>query len=106
MPFSGPDHPQHIWFRWFPVEKNVDPAALAQAQTTLLLVQGMGCPVCAMRVYDSLLRLEGVLTVEVALAPGLARVRYDPAQVSPDVFPAAVAAASDDAHHYSARILA
>lgn len=106
MPLSLPDHPQHTCSCPDPVEKTADPATLARAATTFLLVQGMGCPVCAMRVHHSLLRLDGVLAVEVALAPGLARVRYDPALVSPDVLPEAVGAASEGRHRYSARLLA
>jgi copper chaperone CopZ len=66
----------------------------------------MECPVCAARVYNSLLRLEGVLAVDVALDSGLVRVSYDPEQVKEEAFPPAVAAASHDGRHrYSACIL-
>jgi copper chaperone len=106
MNIYAPDHPEHTCGPVTPVDKAVDPETLVQAETAFLLIQGMGCPVCAMRVHNGLLRLDGVLAVEVALTPGLARVRYDPAQVTPEAFPEAVAEAGNDSpHHYSAHIL-
>ena len=101
------DHPEHSNCHVDPVEKTVSPASLRAADRAFLLVWGMGCPSCAMRVRNSLLRLDGVLAVDVDLERGLARVMYDAAQVTPEALPPAVAAAGHDGQHrYAAQILA
>jgi len=89
-----------------PLEKLVPAQALETAAQVFLLVWGMGCPNCAMRVRNSLLQLDGVLAVDISLERGLARVRYDASQVGPDLFPDAVAKAGDgQRHRYAAQIL-
>lgn len=88
------------------IEKTVDPSEMDRAQPVFLSITGMGCPTCAKRVHNGLLQLEGVMAVDVTLESGLARVLYDPVQVTPDALPAAVSAAGNDGrHHYSARVL-
>lgn len=90
-----------------PVEKVVSPEVLQAAEHTFLLIWGMGCPNCAMRVRNSLLSLDGVLAVDVNLERGLARVFYDRERTTPDAFPEAVAAAGNDGRHrYAAQVLA
>ena len=90
-----------------PVAKPIDPIRLSEAAISYLLVSGMGCPACAMRVYNALLQREGVLAVDVALTQGVAKVYYDNKVVTPDDMPAAVAAADQDGrHHYVAHVLA
>jgi copper chaperone CopZ len=88
-----------------PVNKPVTPQQLAMSTPTTLLVQGMGCPTCAMRVRNALLDMDGVLAVDIALERGLAFVRYDPAQLLPEALPDAVSAANDGRHCYTARVL-
>jgi copper chaperone CopZ len=89
-----------------PVEKQVDPAALASADVAYLAVWGMGCPRCAMRVRNGLLDLDGVLTAQVFLADGLAVAAYDPARLVADDLVTAVAAAGNDGRHrYEAQVL-
>lgn len=88
------------------IEKTVDPNAVKRAQSAFLSITGMGCPTCAKRVYNGLLQLDGVIAVDVSLQSSLARVLYDPMQVTPEALPAAVAAAGNDGrHHYAARVL-
>jgi copper chaperone CopZ len=101
------NHSEHNNCHVDPVEKVVDPEKLTQAESSFLLVWGMGCPTCAMRVRNSLLQLDGVLSAEINLERGLAQVLYDPALVTPDMFPEAVAAAGNDGRHrYAAQVLA
>ena len=89
-----------------PVEKPLDEAALANASTVYLAVQGMGCPRCAMRVRNGLLELDGVLAAEIFLPEGLAVAAYDPARVAASDLIAAVAAAGGDGrHHYQAQVI-
>jgi copper chaperone CopZ len=89
-----------------PVEKPLDEAALANASTAYLKVQGMGCPRCAMRVRNGLLGLDGVLTAEIFLGEGLAAAAYDPARVtSSDLIAAVVSAGNDGRHYYQAQII-
>lgn len=89
------------------LQKPLDRDALAQAQAVYLAVSGMGCPRCATRVNNSLLRLDGVLVSEVVLEDCLAAVAYDPAVVTPsDLIEAVADAGNDDRHRYTARILA
>jgi copper chaperone CopZ len=89
-----------------PLEKPIDPVALQSATAVFLMVQGMGCPRCAMRVRNGLLGLDGVLAAEIFLAEGLAVVAYDPTRVEGGDLVAAVAAAGNDGrHHYQAQVV-
>jgi copper chaperone CopZ len=89
-----------------PVEKQIDANQLQAATVGYLLVSGMGCPTCAMRVRNALLHLDGVLAVDIGLERGLARVHYDKGSVSPEHMPAAVTAAGlESGHQYAAKIL-
>lgn len=89
-----------------PFEKPFDQAALEAADVIYLVVSGMGCPRCATRVSNSLLRLNGVLACEVILEHGIATVAYDAVHVTPsDLVQAVSDAGNDGHHHYAARIL-
>lgn len=89
-----------------PFEKPFDQNALESANVVFLAVSGMGCPRCAMRVNNSLLRLDGVLLSEVILENGAAAVAYDPAHVTPaDLVQAVSDAGNDGRHHYAARVI-
>jgi copper chaperone CopZ len=88
-----------------PVDKPVTPQQLEKSITTTLLIGGMGCPTCAIRVRNALLGVNGVLSVDISLERGLACIRYNPAQVSPQALPDAVSAANDGRHCYTARVL-
>jgi copper chaperone CopZ len=46
--------------------------------TALLTVQGMGCPNCAARVYNSLIALHGITNVRVDYLTGSAQVTFNP----------------------------
>jgi copper chaperone CopZ len=88
-----------------PVQKPLDSRALERADVVYLAVSGMGCPRCAMRVNNSLLKLEGVLLSEVILENGIAAVAYDPGRVTPtDLVRAVSDAGNDGRHHYAARV--
>ena len=90
-----------------PFEKPLDQNALEVADVVYLAVSGMGCPRCAMRVKNSLLRLNGVLLSEVSLENGIAAVAYDPARVTPSDLAQAVSDAGNDGRHqYEARVFA
>lgn len=90
-----------------PFEKPLDQKAVEVADVVYLAVSGMGCPRCAMRVNNSLLRLNGVLLSEVIVENGTAAIAYDPAHVTPsDLIRAVLDAGADGHHHYTARILA
>ena len=89
-----------------PVEKPLDEAALANSSTVYLVIQGMGCPRCAMRVRNGLLELDGVLAVEVFLEESMAVAAFDPERVETGELIAAVAAAGGDGrHHYQAQLI-
>lgn len=88
-----------------PADKALLPQELEKSTVTILLVKGMGCPTCAMRVRDALLLVEGVLDVSISSERGLAFVRYDPIRTRPHALPAAVPAANDGPHCYTARVL-
>lgn len=89
-----------------PFSKVVSQEQLSQAATALLLVRGMGCPTCALRVRNGLLQIDGVLAADVVLSSSLARVWYDPGVVQPDFVASAMSAfAGDGKHHYTAHLL-
>jgi copper chaperone CopZ len=100
MPVCDPDHGQHA-------NCQVGPQSLAQAKTAFLLVRGMGCPACALRVRNGLLQIEGVVAADVYLSYGLAKVSYDPNGVQAGSLAARLPSVADDArHHYTAHLLA
>jgi copper chaperone CopZ len=89
-----------------PLEKPLDQAALATAKAAFLIVRGMGCPRCALRVQNGLLNLEHVLYARVFLEDCLAVAAYDPDCLTTGNLVEAVAAAGNDGrHHYRAMIL-
>ena len=89
-----------------PLEKPLDRKVLASAEVAFLKVTGMGCPNCATRVRNALLRLKGVLYVDVSLARGMAAAAFRSEQVTTGDLAAAVANAGNEAHHhYQARLL-
>jgi len=97
---------EHAGYRDEPVEKPLDEAALANASTVNLVVQGMGCPRCAMRVRNGLLGLDGVLAADVFLEEGMVVAAYDPTRVeTDDLISAVTAAGSDGRHHYQAQVI-
>ena len=73
----------------------------------LLAVEGMGCPNCVLRVRNGLLQVYGVVSAEVDLESGQARVIYNPGLVQPKYLPRAVADAGAVARHdYRAYLVA
>jgi copper chaperone CopZ len=89
-----------------PLEKSLDQAALATAKAAFLIVWGMGCPRCALRVQNGLLALEHVLYAKVFLEDCLAVAAYDPDYISTtDLVGAVVAAGNDGRHQYRSMVL-
>ncbi|MFQ5614100.1 MAG: heavy-metal-associated domain-containing protein [Anaerolineae bacterium] len=89
-----------------PLEKPLDRAALSKAVAAYLGVSGMGCPRCATRVRNGLLRPDGVLLADVYLERGLALAFYDPEQITISELLLAVTAAGDDGRHrYRAELI-
>lgn len=85
------------------VEKPVDEEALNRSSVALLMVSGMGCPNCAMRVRNGLLRWPGVLRAVVSLEKGLAWVNFDSEQLPvDDLLDAVTEAGVESNHHYEA----
>lgn len=88
-----------------PFKKPVDRKALSTAEAAFLTVAGMGCPNCATRVRNALLRLDGVLYADVFLARGMATVAYRPEQVTTSDLVLAVANAGGGGRHdYQAKV--
>lgn len=86
--------------------KPLDREALANAMAAYLAIWGMGCSRCALRVRNGLLRLDGVLLVDVILEQSMAVVAYDPQHVSADQLVQAVSSAGNDGrHHYQAEMV-
>ena len=89
-----------------PIEKPVDRAALSRAMTAYLVVWGMRCPRCAVRVRNALLGLDGVLVADVFLDEGIAAVSYDPERMNAEDLVVAVAFAGDgERHRYQAEVV-
>jgi len=84
-----------------PVFKEILPADRAAASAIALAVAGMGCPNCAMRVRNSLLRLDGVVEAEVDHLAGRATIFYRPERTSlPAMIDAVRRAGGDGRHEY------
>jgi len=77
-------------------------ATVEEQQATALImlgVQGMGCPNCAARVRNSLLRLKGVTEADVDHLTGTADVEFNPNLVAVPALLEAVAQAGNDGRH-------
>ena len=89
-----------------PVEKLVSPSDYEEAIMVILAVDGMGCPSCATRIRNSLVRLNGVLEAHVYTNFQLVEVVFDPGSTDPTDFVRAVSSAGDDGQHaYQARVI-
>lgn len=89
-----------------PLTKLVSREQISRARTAFLSVSGMGCPTCALRVRNGFLQMDGVLSAEVVLNNGLAKVWYDPELVQlANLAPGLNTNADDARHHYTAQLL-
>lgn len=69
-----------------------------------LVVAGMGCPNCALRVRNALVLHHGVIDAQVDHMSGRAVIRYNPGLVAVDDLIQAVSMAGAGSHHqYAAR---
>jgi len=82
-----------------PIVKQATPLEQAQLADGHLLIRGMGCPNCAARVRNSLLKLDGVVEAIVDHSFGVGRVVYNPTLVTGEDLERAVGAAGGDGHH-------
>lgn len=82
-----------------PVERVVAPEELATTENLSLVVYGMGCPNCAMRVRNSLISLRGVVQADVDHFTGIANVTFNPSLVEAIDLADAVANAGNDGRH-------
>ena len=100
------NHSEHENCHVLPLDKPASPEQLDQAETAFLLVRGMGCPRCAIRVRNGLLQIEGVVAAEVVLERLLAKVWYDPKVLERENLAALLPAmTADGRHNYSAQLL-
>ena len=89
-----------------PIVKQATPREQAQLADGHLLIRGMGCPNCAARVRNSLLKLDGVVDAIVDHNFGTSRVVYNPTMVtSQDLEGAVRAAGGDGRHEYSGKLV-
>jgi len=82
-----------------PLAGRVPDAEREDAVVQYLALAGLGCPNCANRVRNALLRASGVVDVEVDLPAGLATVWYRPAEGRVSDLIAAVSVAGLGTHH-------
>lgn len=89
------------------VDKPIDREAVYASTVAYLFVKGMGCPRCAQRVQNSLLKLDGVLLAQVNLEGSYAAAAYDPQRIQPVALLQAVANAggNDGKHRYTADLI-
>jgi copper chaperone CopZ len=86
--------------------KPYDEKEVSKISNASLTVRGMGCPNCAIRVRNAILRLDGVNWVDVNLESGTAVVAYHANAVSPQQFITAIAEADPQGrHHYLAALI-
>jgi len=89
------------------VDKSPSIEERQEQAVALLAVEGMGCPNCVLRVRNGLLQVYGVVSADVDLDTGRARVVYNPLLVQPKCLPRAVADAGAAARHdYRAYLIA
>lgn len=88
-----------------PIQKKATPEETESTSLIRLAVLGMGCPNCATRVRNSLIRVTGVIDAVVEHTFGIAEVIYNPNLTTQDALVNAVARAGGDGRHeYRAQI--
>lgn len=83
-----------------PLDKSFDQALLTKAMVAILDVWNMDCPNCGVWIRNKLLKLDGVLKVDVFHSKGLLVVTYCADQVTTDALLHGVADAGDDICRY------
>ncbi len=87
----------------------IKPKEASQQRATAgirLVIAGMGCPNCTVRVHNALVSVDGVAEAQVSLMPPITQVLYDGKRVTEDEIIAAVATAGRGTHHlYRAKAL-
>lgn len=81
------------------VERNPSLEELEDISETKLLVSGMGCPNCALRVRNALILCQGVVDARVDHVSGQALIRFNPKMVSLGDLIDAVSIAGNGSHH-------
>lgn len=88
-----------------PISRQPEPEELEDLTDTMLLISGMGCPSCAMRVQNALVAERGVIDAQVDHVSGRALVRHNHAMVHPRDLIALVHSASNrSGHRYAAAL--
>lgn len=82
-----------------PVERIITPEEQENTEQINLIIRGMGCSNCAMRVRNGLFALKGVVQVEVSLLTAVANIKFNPEFVTLDNLFEAVANAGNDGRH-------
>jgi copper chaperone CopZ len=90
-----------------PIQKNASSEEREPVCSALLSVWGMGCPNCAMRIHNGLVKLEGVVDAYVDHHAGIAQVAFNPKMIAVSALVDAVAGAGNDGRHgYQAVLMA
>lgn len=85
--------------------KQITSEERAETTEAALEIFGMGCPNCANRVHNSLLKLRGVMQAQVDHLSGMGLVRFNPTMASTNQLIEAVSDAGRDSNHrYHARL--
>ena len=82
-----------------PIEGGASEAQRRSARVTHLGLAGMGCPNCAHRIRNALLRTPGVVDAEIDLQASLATVWHRPAEADTSDLVVAVANAARGTNH-------
>jgi len=89
-----------------PIQKQATSLEQERLTDSRMLIWGMGCPNCASRVRNSLLRVEGVVDAIIDHNTGVGRVFYNPTMVtSQDLEQAVIAAGGDGRHEYQGKLV-
>ena len=89
-----------------PLQKDLPHAERQSVSFAQFYVEGMGCDGCQSKIYNSLMALPGIVSVEVDRTRQNVEVVYNPVQITPPAMAAAIAGASGDGpQRYRARWL-
>lgn len=89
-----------------PLDKAVDRNLLLTAQTAYFAVWNMECSHCPIWVRNGLLKLDGVLLVDVFLNEAIAAVTFDPLNMTTDDLIKAIFRTGEDiCHFYGAELI-
>ena len=81
-----------------PLEKDLPPEKRQKLSFAQFHVTGIGCAGCESKIYNSLMALEGIVSVDVSCEKKKVEVVFNPSFVNPSAMTIAISRANGESH--------